>query len=295
MVKKAMSIFHLVWNDNSNSGSRFRRLLISFLYQIYKRLPFAKPFNVNLISGYKYIVNPKIPNSAGIIYSRVYESNAIDIARNVLSKRSSGIIVDVGAHTGLYSLQLADLSSKIILIEPSIQTAKVLHENITINHQIDAEIHEVAVGDYTGKATLYTQKKFDGMASLKSSSIGEKGETVDIFTLDSIVNDKTISFLKIDCEGAELEVLTGAKNILRCNDQILLHIEITENFKEVCKLLTEENFLIYYRTKSGDLELVQDETTAYSKNPSFYDTPARGDFWAVKKNSSHIISMLRNS
>lgn len=295
MIKRAISIFNLVWNDASNSSSRFKRVCISFLYQIYKRIPFAKPFHVELVSGYKYIVRPNVPNSIGIIYSRIYESNAIDIARTVLSNRDSGTIIDIGAHTGLYSLQLADLSSKIILIEPSNETAKVLHENININHQIDAEIHEVAIGNYIGKATLYSNQKFDGMASLNSSNINEKGDTVNIVTLDSIIFDKTISFLKIDCEGAELEVLKGARDTLRSNDEILLHIEITEQFKEVCKLLSDENFLIYYRTISGQLNLVENEVTAHNKNPSFYDTPARGDFWAVKKNASHIIRMLCNS
>ena len=290
-----MLIFHFVWNDTSNSGSRFKRLCMSVLFQAYKRLPFAKPFHVHLISGLKYIVNPDVPNSTGIIYSKVYESNAIEIARAVLSARHSGIIIDVGAHTGLYSLQIADLSSKIILIEPSKDTARVLQENISINPHLNAEIHQVALGDCIGKATLYKQQKFDGMATLKSLNGVKKGETVDVVTLDSIIFEKTISFLKIDCEGAELEVIKGAKDILKANSEILLHIEITEKFKEVCKVLNDQNFLIYYRTISGKLDLVENEITAHNKNPTFYDTPARGDFWAVKKNANHIISVLSKS
>ena len=56
-----------------------------------------------------------------------------------------------------------------------------------------------------------------------------------------------------------------------------------------------QNFLIYYRTISGKLDLVENEITAHNKNPTFYDTPARGDFWAVKKNANHIISVLSKS
>lgn len=49
-----------------------------------------------------------------------------------------------------------------------------------------------------------------------ASCISTEGEQIiEVVTLDDFVKNETISFIKLDIEGAELEALKGAKNIIK--------------------------------------------------------------------------------
>jgi FkbM family methyltransferase len=59
-----------------------------------------------------------------------------------------------------------------------------------------------------------------------SSSISEKGDTlIDLFTIDDVVGDERVTFIKMDIEGAEFPALRGAcKTIARCKPKLAISI-----------------------------------------------------------------------
>ena len=75
------SVLKTIFNDESNQGQVIFRLIVSILFKIYKILPFRKAFAVKLRSGAKYFIDPDVPNSAGVVYTRTYEHFAMEVAR----------------------------------------------------------------------------------------------------------------------------------------------------------------------------------------------------------------------
>lgn len=103
-LSKTVSVFSTVLRDPSNKGQRAFRLLAAFAWQIYKRtVPF--PIILPLDNGVYFVADPAAGNSVGAIYTRVYESQYVLFSRKHIS--GGGVLCDVGAHTGLYTLLLA--------------------------------------------------------------------------------------------------------------------------------------------------------------------------------------------
>jgi FkbM family methyltransferase len=68
-----------------------------------------------------------------------------------------------------------------------------------------------------GCATIHEGNKIDNKNNFKVKKI----------KLDDLLEDKNISFIKIDVEGHEREVITGSKKIIKKNKPVLL-VEIEE-------------------------------------------------------------------
>ena len=285
------SVLKTIFNNESNQGQVIFRLLVSILFKIYKMLPFRKAFAVKLGSGAKYFIDPDVPNSAGVVYTRTYEHFAMEVARNYIVNATT--MVDVGAHTGLYSLQLADIFNKFILFEPAAETYRVLERNFHLNPHLIMSLHNLALGDISGEGSLRKQCSYDGMAAIVPGNGDDVNETlVAIETLDSFCGDIDVGFLKIDVEGYELNVLRGATCLLRNNPKILVHVEITKNFDEVLAIFRDLNFGVAYLDQDGSLVAVSSPESANIANASFYTEAARGDFWALGPEIKHSIQHL---
>ncbi len=83
------------------------------------------------------------------------------------------------------------------------------------------EIHQAAISDTGGTATLAAGPRFDenmGLASLHGAG-APAAETslmdVDVHRLDDVLSGRRIGLLKIDVEGHEPAVLRGAQQLLR--------------------------------------------------------------------------------
>jgi FkbM family methyltransferase len=131
------------------------------------------------------------------------------------------VFIDVGANLGLYSCVLGHLGlvPRVIAFEPDRQNFARLNANLALNGLSDrVETHEAAVGARFGTATLLPSPA----ANRGMSRIG--GETADgsyevaVLALDEVVPHigRRIA-IKIDVEGYEDEVLSGATQLLGRN------------------------------------------------------------------------------
>jgi len=83
------------------------------------------------------------------------------------------------------------------------------------------KLFQCAVSDRCGTATFCAETDNDTSASLQITNDQRKGFQVKTVTLDSVLPDRPIFLIKIDVEGFEPEVLTGATKAIQ-NTRFLL-------------------------------------------------------------------------
>jgi len=146
------------------------------------------------------------------------------------------LVVDVGAHVGVFTLLARSRGVPVVAIEPSPRNLIQLYRNLQLNGDADVEVMPVAVGDHVGLAQLFGE---GGGASLLSSWAGQSSNlnatTTPLHTLDGLLSARSPGkklLIKIDTEGSELPVLRGAERLLR-NDPApawMVEIWLTETF-----------------------------------------------------------------
>lgn len=126
------------------------------------------------------------------------------------------VFLDVGANVGIYSLHVhaeamkAGVPTRILAIEPSIETCGRLENNINANAAA-IQIIRAAVSDEPGSGHLASGGSNRGEAHLSARKAGETGEAVIVDTLPRIcrANGLTaIDAMKVDIEGHDLKALT---------------------------------------------------------------------------------------
>ena len=127
-------------------------------------------------------------------------------------------IIDVGANLGIVSLYLASqCSTNVISVEPDKNTFSRLLSNIRLNPKFSSRIRPLncAVGNRIGTVSFDSSSISSEQSRIALSNEGNT--KVDLTTIDRLVEEEAIehiSLLKIDVEGFEYHVLSGAKNTL---------------------------------------------------------------------------------
>ncbi len=142
----------------------------------------------------------------------------------VFLKEREGLVVDIGVNIGLYLVKLKALdgSRKYIGFEPNpvcnYYTQRLIRENDFQNVQI----LPFALSDKKEIRPFYIRRKADKMGSLNDfARFGEEDKfSSDLFTLSAndffeVLQPESICVLKIDVEGAELEVLRGLATTIK--------------------------------------------------------------------------------
>jgi FkbM family methyltransferase len=144
------------------------------------------------------------------------------------------VFVDVGAHLGLLSLAAARAmhgQGKIFAFEPFSNTRAMLERSFWLNDFAEMiEVHEAAVSNHNGEAKLFLGAT-SGHHSIFALDLpsGQERSSIDVrtVTLDSALPPGlTVDLLKIDAEGAELDIIEGARALLAGNPDIALIVEL---------------------------------------------------------------------
>lgn len=138
--------------------------------------------------------------------------------------RAGQVLFDIGANVGYYTIlgaRLVGPQGKVVAVEPVIRNLAYLHRHIVLNKANNVSIVSAACSDAVSLATFSLGQNY-AMGYLENSH-GERTATqkelllVPAVTVDAIVQQLGISpdVIKVDVEGAELLVLTGAQTTLR--------------------------------------------------------------------------------
>jgi FkbM family methyltransferase len=137
--------------------------------------------------------------------------------------RPGGVVIDVGANIGQYTLiaaQLAGPSGRVFSFEPDPVNAAALQRSIERNGFGDLiELLRVAVAGRSGEAAFEVQSdRTRSRLCANGPGVRPEATLVRTLALDNFVDERgldRLDFLKIDVEGADLDVLRGAERALR--------------------------------------------------------------------------------
>ncbi len=161
-----------------------------------------------------------------------------------LSFNKNEVVIDCGANVGeLYiSLIQNNIKSNYIGFEPDPVTFKSLKKNL--NGQV-LQIFDCALSNENENKDLYLDT--DGADTSLIYFGSDKKVNIEVKTLDSF-NIKEVKLLKIEAEGAELEVLQGAKETLKNTEYVTVDygpergINKISTSAEIVDFLYENNF-----------------------------------------------------
>lgn len=129
-----------------------------------------------------------------------------------------GVLWDVGANIGLYSLYAAKRGLRVFAFEPSPMNFAVLCRNVAIN-KVPVETYCVALGDQTGLGHLHVRTLRFGQADAGLYAEEPLEVSTMMFRADDFPAPKP-DYLKIDIDGAEDRLLAGAPKTLAGARQI---------------------------------------------------------------------------
>lgn len=139
-------------------------------------------------------------------------------------KHRRGTVLDVGVHVGWILLLLKSMSNSVPYIgfEPSHSSFHYVSELIRLNSFNNADIFPIALSNKNGISRFYYSGLADPGAALfwKDMSKAKYCYSMNVLTNtgDNVLKEVTydnISFVKIDVEGAEYEVLSGLKETIK--------------------------------------------------------------------------------
>jgi FkbM family methyltransferase len=147
----------------------------------------------------------------------VHEANLVQ-----LYKRQGDTFVDVGAFQGTWTVQLAPYYNKVIAFEPHPQSYQQLTENLRAFNVTNVKAERMAVGKTSGKITFFYRAHADHSHVTPDRIPGEccqvvASEEMDCTSLDDYFKGYPgkIDLIKIDTEGAEVEIVEGALNTIK--------------------------------------------------------------------------------
>lgn len=166
-------------------------------------------------------------------------------------------LIDIGANKGQFSLMARYLFPSI-----EIQAFEPLDRELQIYRSLigrRAQLHATALGDVTGSANFFVTARADSSSLLEPDLGQEKAYgirtkasmLVPVARLPEIIDVETFKrpiLMKLDVQGAELEVLMGAEQILRFIDAIYCEVSFVELYKgqpratEIIQYLAQRQF-----------------------------------------------------
>ena len=198
-------------------------------------------------------LNINEPIEKSIILFNYYENDQLNLVFDLISTYKVNTFFDIGAHSGIYSLVIANKFHNIEIhsFEPIKFSFDKLNKNILINKNVQ-NINTYNFG-LSNSNSILNMKAYNKNNFIQLGGFGviKKGDKLQNNYLTKATfkkgddyfrfKNKTI-FLKIDVEGHEMNVLDGIIKLIK-NNKVIIQIEIfPENYGLVKKKLKRMNF-----------------------------------------------------
>lgn len=158
------------------------------------------------------------------------------------------VFLDIGAHSGTYTLSLANHCRKVYSFEPQRMTFYSLCGSVALSNQKNVVCCNFALGskEQEGKQTLNVVSLDGGGSTLHVDESAEilDTEEIELRTLDSL-NIDNICFIKMDVEENELQVLLSSQETLKRSNYPKILFEMNEFNRRPIDFLESMKYQVY--------------------------------------------------
>jgi len=182
-----------------------------------------------------------LPSSSMDAYYFRNDDSILPLKELIKDLSTNSVFIDIGANIGYFSLIASrQMQNKglVISFEPSTRELRRLLENIDLNNASNIIVMSTGLGSENTIANLFISNH-TGLNRFSEGIEGskrhiQKQQPCAILKFDNIstlIEDRdVIDLVKIDVEGAELQVLRGMKSFLETKKIKKLFVEITPSF-----------------------------------------------------------------
>lgn len=136
--------------------------------------------------------------------------------------RPGDLACDVGANKGSYLYWMARWAGRVVAFEPQSGLADYLRTAAAAVPLRNVTVEQKGVSDHTGLLKLYLPSTNSPEASLRPIE-GARTVEIPVVSLDDyFAPTDRLKMLKVDVEGAELDVFRGAERILTHDRPVIL-------------------------------------------------------------------------
>ena len=167
---------------------------------------------------FKIVIDPTNGFTDKMLFKARYRDKDItDVLDRYLKEGST--FIDVGMNIGYETLWAAHRvgpSGKVYSFEPLPRLIEQVKESIDVNKYSNIKIVPKALGNEEGSVDIFLHSQDSGLSSLVYKGGSKKKETILQGIMDIELKDvSSVDLIKIDVEGYEYEVLTGATKTLQ--------------------------------------------------------------------------------
>lgn len=199
------------------------------------------------------------------IYNEIFVEKSYDYPS---LKIENPLIIDIGANTGLFSLRMKELypKSRIYCYEPFRNNFEQLSRNIQLSNLKEVEMIEKGVGGTTRTEKLFLNKSNLGGHSLyEQEARSSEYVSIEIIGIQDLMNTLSsgrIHLMKMDCEGAEYEIIKAINQELASKIEIIL-FESTESVYDLSELTD------HLKNLGFELEFIEQSCNYIARNRAY--------------------------
>jgi len=180
-------------------------------------------------------------------------------------------VIDVGVATGTPALYEAFPNARLLLIDPLEEVRP--HLEAIARHAVRAEYVVAAAAERSGRVVLHLREDLATTSRYRMRGSGGRvvRREVPALTLDELRRERRLEapvLLKVDVEGAELDVLRGGTETLTDTEYVILETSLFEFFEgcpqlsDVVGHMLDHGFVVHdvlaleYRPGDGALSMI---------------------------------------
>jgi FkbM family methyltransferase len=172
-------------------------------------------YKTEFVQGFLTTYEPMTDIGRTLYRGELFEGKELDIASKFIKNNS--IILDIGANIGLHSLKFSVLAKDgvVIACEPQPKTFKILEKNISQNNIKNIIPLNLAISNKAEISEFFVMSD-DAYSSLIDTGRKTLNEKIKVLctTLDGLLGNIRVDFIKIDVEGLELSVLYSTTSLI---------------------------------------------------------------------------------
>lgn len=225
----------------TKTSSWLGRLALRFVFAPFERFQAGRLPDEDLVisvGGLKLkIFAPRHNRVAASLYTKgVWEPEVTGALRALI--KPGDTIFDIGGDAGYYTVMFAKLvgsGGKVVVFEPIPKAQERIMENVGLNGFTNVEMVDLALGSKPGSFVL--ERPFqDSRINLNKVEPGPEDILVKVVRFDALAAERSLpkaDLIKIDVEGAELEILKGMEDYVSAHHPVFvieLHPELLPQF-----------------------------------------------------------------